>query len=88
MSAAVTLETEGETIREARIALGSVAHRPWRLGDAERALAGRRLGSDEMRSAIMAAFAEARPLARNAHKVTLARNAVFRAIELAAEATP
>jgi xanthine dehydrogenase YagS FAD-binding subunit len=89
VSAAVTLECEGvgpgRVITKARIALGSVAHRPWRLDAAEQALAGRRVGSSEARSAIEAAFSEARPLAHNAHKIVLARNAALRALEMAAE---
>jgi xanthine dehydrogenase YagS FAD-binding subunit len=85
VSAAVTVESDGDVISKARIALGSVAHRPWRLDGAERALVGRRLGSKEARSAIEAAFVEARPLAHNAHKVVLARNAALRALEMAAE---
>jgi xanthine dehydrogenase YagS FAD-binding subunit len=90
VSAAVALETDGDggTIRTARIALGSVAHRPWRLDKAEAALAGQRLGGDAVARALDAAFAEARPLAHNAHKVTLARNAALRALAMAAEATP
>jgi xanthine dehydrogenase YagS FAD-binding subunit len=88
VSAAVTIETDGEIIRAARIALGSVAHRPWRLDKAEAALGRKRIGSDDARTALDAAFAEARPLAHNAHKVTLARNAALRALAMAAEATP
>jgi xanthine dehydrogenase YagS FAD-binding subunit len=85
VSAAAALETDGDVIRSARIALGSVAHRPWRLDAAERALAGKRLGSDEARAAVAASFADARPLSHNAHKVPLARNAALRALEMAAE---
>jgi xanthine dehydrogenase YagS FAD-binding subunit len=88
VSAGVTLETEGEIIRAARIALGSVAHRPWRLDAAEQALAGKRIGSADVGHAFDSAFAEARPLEHNAHKVTLARNAALRALEMAAEAHP
>src|SRR5439155_8902155 len=40
VSVAVGLEIEGGTIREARLALGGVAHKPWRNRDAERQLAG------------------------------------------------
>lgn len=84
VSAAAAVELEGAVIRRARIALGSVAHRPWRLDAAEPLLAGLRIGSVEVRSAIEAAFAEARPLARNAYKIPLARNAAVRALRLAA----
>jgi xanthine dehydrogenase YagS FAD-binding subunit len=43
-----------------------------------------RIGSAEMRAAIDAAFAEARPLAHNAHKIPLARNAAVRVLHMAA----
>ncbi|WMT91937.1 xanthine dehydrogenase family protein subunit M [Pelagibacterium sp. H642] len=86
VSAAVALQMDGDTISEARIALGSVAMRPWRLRNAERLLAGRRVGSPEVAEAIAAGFADARPLSHNAYKITLARNATLRAIETAARA--
>jgi xanthine dehydrogenase YagS FAD-binding subunit len=85
VSAAAALEMDGSTIRRARIALGSVAHRPWRLETTEERLAG--IGAndrDALRSAIEPSFAEARPLAHNAYKVPLARNAALRVIETAA----
>lgn len=86
VSAAVALDLDGEVIRRARVALGSVAMRPWRLDEAERRLAGQRLDSPALADAVRAGFADARPLSGNAYKVTLARNAVLRAVELAAEA--
>ena len=83
VSAAVAVETDGELIRSARIALGSVAHRPWRLDAAERDLVGRRVGSPEARQAVEVAFADARPLSHNAFKIPLARNAALRALDTA-----
>jgi len=73
-------------IRRARIALGSVAMRPWRLEETERRLAGQRLGSPAIGDAVDAGFADARPLSSNAYKIKLARNAALRTIELAARA--
>jgi xanthine dehydrogenase YagS FAD-binding subunit len=78
VSAAATVELENGVIRQARIALGSVAHRPWRLDEAERRLAGLPVGSPEIQAAVEAAFSEARPLSRNAYKIPLARNAALR----------
>lgn len=83
VSAAVTLELDGAAIRHARIALGGVAHKPWRLGDAERALAGVAYDHDAMTAAVDGAFAAARPLEHNAFKIALAKRAVVRALELA-----
>jgi xanthine dehydrogenase YagS FAD-binding subunit len=76
---------DGGAIVRARIALGSVAHRPWRLGAAEERLAGMEATDREgLRGALEASFAEARPLAHNAYKIPLARNAALRVIETAA----
>lgn len=80
VSAAVTLTFDRKAIAQARIALGSVALRPWRLDEAEHALVGLDPASDATRAAIAAAFAAARPLAHNAHKVPLACNAVVRLV--------
>jgi len=85
VSAAAALELNGETIRRARVALGSVAHRPWRLAAAEARLAGTAISDrDAIRAAIEKSFAEARPLAHNAYKIPLAKNAALRVIETAA----
>jgi xanthine dehydrogenase YagS FAD-binding subunit len=83
VAAAVTLDLDGGRIRAARIALGSVAHKPWRLAAAEQRLRGVPCESAAMRDALGDAFAEARPLAHNAYKIELARNAVLRALEQA-----
>ncbi|MDJ0390222.1 FAD binding domain-containing protein [Roseomonas sp. E05] len=87
VSAAVVLDLDGEVIRRARIALGSVAMRPWRLDEAERRLQGQRLGGPEVEAAVDAGFAEARPLSSNAYKIRLARNAVLRTLNLATRAS-
>lgn len=82
VAAGLHLEADGR-IADARIALGGVAHRPWRLGAAERALRGAS-PTDRLavRAAIDAAFAEARPRRGNVFKVELARRAVVRTLEL------
>jgi xanthine dehydrogenase YagS FAD-binding subunit len=87
VSAAVALELDGDVIRRARVALGSVAMRPWRLDETERRLAGQRLHSPAIEAAIDAGFADARPLSSNAYKIKLSRNAALRTIELAARAS-
>lgn len=87
VSAAVVLDLDGDVIRAARVALGSVAMRPWRLAATEHALVGRRLGTADVASAVDAGFVDARPLSSNAYKVKLARNTALRTIELAARAS-
>ncbi len=88
ISAAAAVATEGRRIRSARLALGGVAHKPWRLTAAEAALSGISLDDgDALRSAITTSFAEARPLARNAFKIELAQRAALRALQAAGERT-
>ena len=84
VSAAVALDLDRDLITRARIAVGSVAMKPWRLEAAERFLAGMSIRSPEMGKSVRAAFAEARPLPDSKYKVPLAQNAVLRAIEEAA----
>jgi xanthine dehydrogenase YagS FAD-binding subunit len=87
VSAAVALDLDGDRIRRARIALGSVAYKPWRLTQAEHALAGIALSdAAAIRKALDLSLAEAKPLAHNAHKILLSKNAAERAIRLAAGA--
>jgi xanthine dehydrogenase YagS FAD-binding subunit len=85
-SAAAALELGADgSIRLARIALGSVAMRPWRLRTAERELQGKSVAAPEVRQAIEHEFAAARALSHNAHKIVIARNAAWRALQLAAQ---
>lgn len=89
VSAAAALELDGATIRRARVALGSVAHRPWRVPRTEAKLTGLQMADREaLRAAIAASFHEARALPHNAYKIKLAQNAALRVIELAARTSP
>ncbi len=83
ISAAVTLELDeaGRSIRGTRIALGGVAHKPWRLSEAERSLRGVSYEREAMAKVVDGAFADARPLEQNAFKTGLAKRAVVRALE-------
>jgi xanthine dehydrogenase YagS FAD-binding subunit len=82
VSAAAVLSLDGDTITAARIALGGVAHRPWRLTAAESALAGVSISDrNALADAVALSFADARPLADNGYKVTLAQRAAVRALE-------
>ena len=81
VSAAVALAMDGRHIQQARIALGGVAPRPWRLTAAEGALIGVPLERDVLRRAVAGAFGAARTLAHNGFKVELAKRTVVRALE-------
>jgi xanthine dehydrogenase YagS FAD-binding subunit len=85
VSAAAALATDGRSIRSVRLAMGGVAHKPWRLTAAESGLCGISLDDiDGLRSAIAASFVDARPLAHNAFKIELAQRAALRALQTAA----
>jgi xanthine dehydrogenase YagS FAD-binding subunit len=84
VSAAAAIATDGGHIRSARIAMGGVAHKPWRLTAAESGLRGISLDDgDALKSAIAASFSDARPLAHNAFKVELAQRVALRALQTA-----
>ena len=87
VSAAAAVEIGDGRITRLRVALGSVAQKPWRLGAAEAALIGKQALRDEVLPAIRAALARARLLPHNGYKVELAANAAARAI-VAAGARP
>lgn len=83
-SAAVALDLRGDTVREARIALGGVATVPWRAREAEAVLKGKRLDENAAQSAAEAAFAGARPRQHNSFKVLLGKRTLERALLTAA----
>ena len=80
VAVAVALELGGGTIRQARVVLGSVAHKPWRSREAEAALSGRSVSEESFRQAAEAALKDAKPLAHNAYKVELGKRAIVRAL--------
>jgi xanthine dehydrogenase YagS FAD-binding subunit len=87
VSAAIVLEMDQQVCRSARIVLGGVAPIPWRVPDAERLLAGRRITPELAAQAGEIAIAEASPLAKNAYKVPLTKALVKRTVlELAERA--
>jgi xanthine dehydrogenase YagS FAD-binding subunit len=74
MSAAVAVEVADGTVRDCRIALGAVAHGPWRAWRAEESLRGAPATEASFAAAADAELAQAQPLRDNAFKVPLARN--------------
>ena len=83
VAAALDLDREG-LIRRARLALGGVAPKPWRVPGAEGLLVGRRPDTGAFAEAAESLLAEARPYHDNAFKVPLARRAVLRALTITA----
>jgi xanthine dehydrogenase YagS FAD-binding subunit len=84
VSVAAALVLDGGTVRQARVVLGSVAHKPWRSAEAEAVLMGQRADEATFQRAAQAALRDARPLAHNAYKVELGQRAVVRALRRAA----
>ncbi|UOG77500.1 xanthine dehydrogenase family protein subunit M (plasmid) [Hymenobacter tibetensis] len=80
VSCAVALEMDGPTIRRARLALGGVAHKPWRLPAIEAMLVGQQPTEKLFRTAAQAAFADAKPLEHNTYKIPMGRNLLERAL--------
>ncbi|MFJ9671058.1 FAD binding domain-containing protein [Streptomyces sp. NPDC101221] len=86
-SVAAALDIEDGVVREARLAFGAVASRPWRARAAEAVLTGAPADGETFAAAADAELAAARPLPDNGYKVTLMRNLVVAVLtELAGEA--
>ena len=73
-------ESGERRVRDVRLALGGVAHKPWRAWKAEAALRGAPATEEAFRRAADAELADAQPLAGNAFKVPLARNTIVRTL--------
>ena len=81
VSVAAALEVRDGVVCDVRLALGGVAHKPWRAWKAERALRGQPAGAESFRAAADAELVDARPLSHNAFKVELARRAIVAVLE-------
>src|SRR5262249_21955102 len=88
VSVAAALEFEDGNIAEARLALGGVAHKPWRDREAEASLQGKRPTAKNFARAAEAALHGARGFDHNDFKIELARRAIVRALGQAARGTP
>ncbi len=83
VSVAAGLEMNGGAIKSAGIALGGVAHKPWRSTQAEQSLAGASAGPDAFRKAADLALAGAKGYEHNTFKIELAKESIVRALTLA-----
>jgi xanthine dehydrogenase YagS FAD-binding subunit len=88
VSIAAALKLEGDTIKEARLALGGVAHKPWRDVKVEAALRGRAANHAAFTHAADLLLRDAEGYAHNSFKIELARRAIVRALTQAARSTP
>lgn len=88
VAVAAGLEMNGNTIKSAGLALGGVAHKPWRSTEAERSLAGKTADAEAFKKAANLALAGAHPYEHNAFKIELAKQSIVRALTLAALGHP
>jgi xanthine dehydrogenase YagS FAD-binding subunit len=83
VSVAAALELEGGTIRNARLVMGGMAHKPWRFLAAEAFLKGRPVSEDNFQQAAQIAMQGAKAYEYNQYKLRLAPNAIRQALKMA-----
>lgn len=88
VSVAAVMRLDGDTIADARFALGGVAHKPWRNAEAEASLQGKPATRETFEAAAEIVMREARPQSENGFKIELARRAIVRGLTQAAAGTP
>jgi xanthine dehydrogenase YagS FAD-binding subunit len=86
LSVAAALDLDGTTIKGARLAMGGVAHKPWRLAAAEQALVGKAATEETFRQAAAVAMQGAKAFKHNAYKLRLGPNTIVQALRTAAAA--
>jgi xanthine dehydrogenase YagS FAD-binding subunit len=79
------LEIEENSVKTVRLTMGGVAHKPWRMYEAEKILAGRTVSEATFRQAAEAAMTGAVANEHNAYKLKLAPNAMIEALKIAAQ---
>ena len=83
VSVAAALEVNGNTITKAQIALGGVAHKPWRATEAEQFLVGKEANTANFERAANAAMDNAKPFEHNKFKVELGKKSIARTLQIA-----
>jgi len=84
VSVAAAMEINGGKIKQARIAMGGVAHKPWRAGEAEKLLDGKTATEENFASAADAEMKAAKPFEHNKFKVELGKRSIVLALRRAA----
>ncbi len=85
ISVAAGLEMDGTTIRSAGLALGGVAHKPWRIAEAEKALEGKTAGPESFGQSAEILLRGAKGYEHNSFKIEMAKQGVVRALTLASQ---
>lgn len=83
VSVAAALEVKGNVVNDARVAMGGVAHKPWRALEAEKVLKGKAANEENFKLAAEAEMKAAKPLENNKFKVELGKRAIVRALQMA-----
>ena len=85
VSVAAILEIENNKIKNVRIALGGVAHKPWRAGEAENFLSGKEATEENFRQAAESELKDAKGFGHNDFKIELAKRTIVSALKELAE---
>ncbi len=85
VSVAAAIDLVGEQIQDVRLAMGGVAHKPWRATAAEEFLIGKPADIATFTQAAEIALQGAKPLAHNSYKVELAKRAIRRALKVSTQ---
>ncbi len=80
VSVAAAIETNGSTIKQVRIAMGGVSHKPWRATEAEKFLIGKEAAEANFKLAAEMEMKQAKPLEHNKFKIELGKRAIVRAL--------
>lgn len=85
ISVAAAVDIQDGEIQQARMALGGVAHKPWRSPEAEQFLQGKPAETATFQQAAELALRDAKPLQYNAFKVDMTKRAIRRALTVSAQ---
>jgi xanthine dehydrogenase YagS FAD-binding subunit len=85
VSVAVGLEMDGDSIKESRLVLGGVAHKPWRNLEAEKLLNGKTATKENFQTIADEIFKDSKGFEHNTFKIELGKRAVVRALRQAVE---
>ncbi len=88
VSVAAALELDGDTVTDVRVAMGGVAHKPWRKPEAEALLIGQQATKENYAKLADALLEGARGFEYNSFKIKLAHRAIVRALGIAAKQEP
>jgi xanthine dehydrogenase YagS FAD-binding subunit len=85
VSVAAGLQLDGNTIKQARLAMGGVAHKPWRLKEAEQSLQGKSASIESFQQAAEIAMRGAKGYGENDFKLKLGPNTIIEALKIASK---